>query len=158
MRLKLRNNLADMWRARVNLAKDLNATDSWLGVLRAVSGMTLDVDTNHLFSDQYNTVPIPGVANDGIRVMAWMVEYITDDARPGKMRCGWCGKTQPVCAVCTHCGNDGTMAFVATYKNPNDTHPHRHFISVEDYRAAASCEPPDGCKWEMYSDMRQVPT
>ena len=155
MQIKLRNNLTDMVKARVNLNKDINPTDRWWGVLRDVSGMTLDVETEHLFSDQYNTAPIPGVDNDGIRVMDWMVDYIIDDARPGKMRCGWCGRTQVIASACSHCGNDGVFKR-GTPPTGNDccVYPNRHFISVDDYRAAASCEPPEGCTWEIYTDMR----
>ncbi len=37
--------------------------------LRKVQGEWLEVDTTHLFSDQFNTVAIEGVTEHGLRVM-----------------------------------------------------------------------------------------
>jgi hypothetical protein len=55
--------------------------------------MTLEVDTEYLFSDQYNTVPIPGISENGLRLMDEDITEVIDDARTGKGKCNWCGST-----------------------------------------------------------------
>jgi len=102
MKIKLRNNLFDMWRSRVNCGLELNSPH-WEKVLQQVQGTIVEVETDNLFRDQYDTVPIPGVSSLGIRAMAWMVEEVIDDARPGMARCGFCGTTTKDNAPCTVC-------------------------------------------------------
>lgn len=63
----------------------------WRKILDKVGGRTLVVATEFLFSDQFNTVPIPGVSVGGIRVMNDMVEEIIDDVRPRAAKCNYCG-------------------------------------------------------------------
>jgi hypothetical protein len=60
--------------------------------MEQVQGMTLKVETDFLFIDQYNTRSIPGVSDVGLRVMANVVVGIVDDIRPGQQKCSWCGK------------------------------------------------------------------
>lgn len=64
----------------------------WVKMLEAVQGKWIEVETNYLFQDQFNTVPIPGVSELGMRIMMESVEEIEDDVRIGLMKCGWCGK------------------------------------------------------------------
>ena len=64
-------------------------------MLEAVQGKWLEVETDYLFKDQFNTVPIPGVSELGLRVMATEVVAIEDDERLGAVKCGWCGAHQP---------------------------------------------------------------
>jgi hypothetical protein len=63
----------------------------WEVMLRAVQGTWLEVETDHLFSDQFNTAPIPGVSELGMRVMIEDVAAIEGDVRHGVLKCGWCG-------------------------------------------------------------------
>lgn len=81
----------------------------WLDILSKVQGMTLEVETRYLFKDQYNTVPIPGVSEIGLRVMDESVEYVIDDERPGMAHCWWCGKTSNAGDTCDHCGETGYL-------------------------------------------------
>ena len=76
----------------------------WAELMRKIAGMTLEVETNDLFKDQYNTVPIPGIAEKGLRIPQNVVEEVIDDERPGKARCRWCGRTRPAQGVCMACG------------------------------------------------------
>jgi rRNA maturation endonuclease Nob1 len=76
----------------------------WAKMLEKVEGKTLEVDTSYLFYDQYNTVPVPGVSEKGLRLMEIDVERVIDDARLGRMRCNWCEKHSPASDVCPHCG------------------------------------------------------
>jgi len=76
----------------------------WAELMAKVAGMTLEVKTEHLFKDQYSTVPIPGISEKGLRIMQNVVEEVIDDERPGKARCRWCGRTGPAQGVCMTCG------------------------------------------------------
>lgn len=76
----------------------------WAELMAKVAGMTLEVETEHLFKDQYSTVPIPGISEKGLRIMQNVVEEVIDDERPGKARCRWCGRTGPAQGVCMTCG------------------------------------------------------
>ena len=49
--------------------------------LRKVQGQWLDVDTTHLFADQFNTLPIEGVTENGLRVMQSDIVAIANDVR-----------------------------------------------------------------------------
>ena len=76
----------------------------WAELMEKVAGMTLEVKTDYLFKDQYNTAPIPGISEKGLRIMQNVVEEVIDDERPGKARCRWCGRTGPAQGVCMTCG------------------------------------------------------
>jgi hypothetical protein len=55
----------------------------WAEMLRKVQGQWLDVETEYLFRDQFNTGPIAGVSEQGMRIDAASVAEIADDVRPG---------------------------------------------------------------------------
>jgi hypothetical protein len=76
----------------------------WADKLRAIQGMTLDVETTHLFGSQFNTVPIDGVSDVGMRIMAESVDEVIDDVRAGMMKCGWDYHVAPVGFYCPKCG------------------------------------------------------
>ena len=59
----------------------------WADILEKIAGKTIEVETEYLFKDQFNTVPIPGVAEKGLRIMQNLVEEVIDDVRPGKTKC-----------------------------------------------------------------------
>jgi len=59
-------------------------------MLDAVAGKWIDVETDHLFKDQFNTPPIPGVTENGLRVMLSEVAEIKDDIREGVVKFSWC--------------------------------------------------------------------
>ena len=63
----------------------------WRDLLGKIGGMTLEVETQHLFGDQFNTGPIPDISPTGIRVMNDMVVEIIDDVRPTAVKCDYCG-------------------------------------------------------------------
>lgn len=63
----------------------------WVETLKAVEGQWLEVETEHLFSDQFNTAPIPGVSELGLRLMVEDIAAIEGDVRHGVVKCRWCG-------------------------------------------------------------------
>jgi hypothetical protein len=64
----------------------------WAEMLKKVEGQTLTVETEYLFKDQFNTAPIPGVSDLGMRIDARLVDKVIDDVRPGKIKSTWDGK------------------------------------------------------------------
>lgn len=81
----------------------------WANMLEKVQGQLLEVETEYLFRDQFNTAPIPGVSDLGMRIMAADISEIIDDIRPSKIRCQWCGKISDATVygdfdMCLHCG------------------------------------------------------
>lgn len=74
-------------------------------MMRRVDGQVLDVDTKYLFSDQFNTFPIPNVTKTGLRIFITDVEEILDDLRLGMGTCGYCDKCLPMEEVFCTCGH-----------------------------------------------------
>lgn len=74
-------------------------------MLEKIKGQWVEVETEHLFADQFNTVPIPGVSEQGLRLMIEDVEEIEDDVRQGVVKCGWCaGYDKDGDGRCDKCG------------------------------------------------------
>lgn len=90
----------------------------------AQDGVDVDLETEHLFSDQWNTAPIDGVSDNGLRVFDWAEDYpidfrktlkrghylvITDEMREIRRNtheCGYCRKQEPAqkgYVFCPHC-------------------------------------------------------
>lgn len=77
----------------------------WANAVKAVEGMWVEIETDYLFEDQFNTVPIPHSSN-GVRLMAADVMAVEDDVRPFYKRCTWCGRPVPRDYLfCLHCGH-----------------------------------------------------
>jgi len=78
----------------------------WEAMLEKVQGQWLTVETDYLFNDQFNTVPIPGVSTLGMRIMQSDVVAIEDDIRGSMLECAWCGFHQEKVdgGMCLHCG------------------------------------------------------
>lgn len=81
----------------------------WADILRKIEGMTIEIDTKHLFRDQFNTVPLPGISDIALGVPDSVVERVIDDVRPGMVKCRDCGTTwkMPMGSFddCPECGN-----------------------------------------------------
>jgi hypothetical protein len=74
-----------------------------------LDGKVLDLETKHLFANQWNTAPIEGVSEKGLRVFDWAQDYPVDfpqhikrghylditsemtEARSRRHKCGYCG-------------------------------------------------------------------
>jgi rRNA maturation endonuclease Nob1 len=54
-----------------------------------------------------------------MRIMVEHVAEIKDDARPGKARCGYCGKISTDLDACEYCGEENLLhIFQPTQANP----------------------------------------
>lgn len=104
MKIRIKDNARDLYVATQALNAPVNY--SWAAKLRALEGMTVDVETDYMFQDQYNTGPIPGVSDIGLRIMAQSVVEVIDDERPGAQRCQWCGRCSKVSDTCPWCAHD----------------------------------------------------
>jgi hypothetical protein len=63
--------------------------------ITAIQGMTIVVETKYLWGDQFNTAPIEGISECGLRILDFkgetsIIEEIIDDARPGRAKCVIC--------------------------------------------------------------------
>ena len=127
MEIKIKDNAASLY------AKKGCTVPRWYDTLCKIEGMTLEVETEYLFRDQFNTVPVPGVSNCGLRIMAESVECVIDDVRPGKMRCNYCGKCQNKQSFCNHCGKETYLENFdnALPKPPKKTKVSRVAVIVE---------------------------
>ena len=107
MKIKIKDNAASIyWAPKCNEQYVPSEHErKYRDMLELVQGKELEVETEYLFCDQYNTVPIEGVAENGMRIMEESVEYVIDDIRDFVGVCGYCGnqtrdKTEGICRKC----------------------------------------------------------
>jgi hypothetical protein len=78
--------------------------EGFYNILKGLQGKWVEVDTTHLFSNQFNTVPVEGVTGSGARINIEDVEEIKDDVRHGVYKCVWCyGYDHNHDGVCDRC-------------------------------------------------------
>ncbi len=93
-----------------------------------IDGRIIELETAFLFDNQWNTAPIDGFSEKGVRVFDWAEDAIFDDRgrerkdirrghwleqtpemreiRRNTMKCGYCGKQEPAAkgyVFCPHC-------------------------------------------------------
>lgn len=92
--------------------------------LNGYDGVSVDLETAHLFDNQWNTAPIPGKSETGLRVFDWALDYKPNGSpdikrghyleqteemrqvRADRIACGYCGKQAPASSglkFCPHC-------------------------------------------------------
>lgn len=80
-------------------------SEEFYEMLKKVQGKWLEVETDHLFNDQFNTAPIEGVSPLGLRVAHSEVAAIEGDIRQGIKKCYWCfGYDRTGAGFCDKCG------------------------------------------------------
>lgn len=105
--------------------KELHAT-----VGRKLQGHTLTLETKHVFNNQWNTAPIEGLSDKGLRVFDWAQDYRpagsktlkqgywltqTDEmsaVRRDTAACGYCGNQEPASTCddfCTKCAGSAYL-------------------------------------------------
>lgn len=100
MRIKLKANASGFYRSKAY--QHGHFREEYYQMLKAVDGMILEVETEHLFKDQFNTPPIEGVTKLGLRIMHDIVDEVIDDERIYMMRCQYCGQCQDTLLKCAN--------------------------------------------------------
>lgn len=124
MRIKLYQNAAANYVARCYKGASPTCgmlhSPKWSAMLKKVEGQWLEVETDYLFADQFNTVPIPGVSEDGMRIMAADVEEIEDDIRAGRYLDRWTNKNYVKEEIPLECFEESRQQYLFKFvKNPN---------------------------------------
>lgn len=109
MRVKVNENAAQHYVARcyrhANPQCGKLHNEEYEAMLQQVQGQWLEVETEHLFRDQFNTGPVPGVSEHGLRLTVADVTEIEDDVRAGVIKCDWCfGYDHDKDGKCDKCG------------------------------------------------------
>jgi hypothetical protein len=78
--------------SRIYAMDSVNYNSSFWEKLNKINGQTIEVETKYLFDNQFNTAPIEGVTESGLRIMEILVDRVIDDERVGKCRCRYCGE------------------------------------------------------------------
>ncbi len=111
----------------------------------AKDGVDVELETEHLFSDQWNTAPIDGISDNGLRVFDWAEDYLIDfrktlkrghylvitdemrEIRRNTHECGYCGAQEPAqkgYVFCPHCLSSGSLTkdqlFILRMKSVDD--------------------------------------
>lgn len=116
MDIRIRDNAYDIYIGGVHNGRIINW--KWADTLKALQGMTIEVETEYLFANQFNTAPIDGISENGMRIMAESVAEVIDDERLGQMRCEWCGAVSVVSSTCSNCERDDHLkVFDMTHHN-----------------------------------------
>ncbi len=108
MKIRIKDNAYSIATANI-VCGGPTVSPEWGRTLYAIQGTTIEVDTKFLFGTQYNTVPVPGVSAQGLRIMDNMVADVIEDEREGKARCDYCGKVvvDDTLTTCPHCETEG---------------------------------------------------
>lgn len=105
LKIRIRKDAVELYiQEHTDYRGNYTGKDKWERAMSKIAGKLLDVDTEMLFKDEYNTMPIPGVSKKGIRIFDSYVDEIIDDIRPGKARCDFCEKVSDSVKRCTNCG------------------------------------------------------
>ncbi len=113
MKIKIWKDAATYYHRRCYKGARLNCgmlhNSKFSKMLESVAGTWLEVETEFLFNDQFNTVPVEGVTEHGLRVMLEDVEEIEGDIRQGVVKCHWCGnqtRRENTADICVQCGKE----------------------------------------------------
>lgn len=92
--------------------------ENFYQILKKIQGTWVEVETEHLFSDQFNCAPIDGVTELGVRIMIEDVVEIENDVREGVVKCQWCfGYDKDKDSICDRCGKSEYL-YNLTAKKP----------------------------------------
>ena len=105
MKILIRKDAVDLYvKDHTDYNGEYFGDDEWERTLEFIAGKEVEVDTDMLFKDEFNTMPIPGVSEEGIRVPIEYVTKIINDKRHGKARCDFCNEVSNSTEKCTNCG------------------------------------------------------
>ncbi|MFH1547247.1 MAG: hypothetical protein ABIC57_02060 [bacterium] len=117
MKLKIKANAGSIfvknyYRGKSRQAVMPSVTRKFADQITAIQGMTIIVETRYLWDNQFNTGPIPGISEHGIRITDLkedesIIEDIIDDVRPSRLKCPECrhylremGENEGTCYWC----------------------------------------------------------
>lgn len=106
MKIKIKDNASALYISNINCGNELFYNDKWYKILKAIEGKEIEIETEYLFKDQFNTIPIKDISENGIRIMMRYVDYVIDDIRYNKMKCRYCGTTQDISEKCIKCNDN----------------------------------------------------
>lgn len=124
-----------------------------------VAGKSVALETAFLFDNQWNTAPIPGVSDSGLRLMDWAETIFRNrsiksgywleqtDAmlaiRRDTLKCGYCGKQEPATSglkFCPHCIDSEYLKagdlYLTRLVPVNTTGPGQKFAPLTDAERA----------------------
>ncbi|PHE70528.1 hypothetical protein [Bacillus wiedmannii] len=105
MKIRVKENIVQLYiEEHTDWQGEYLGEDYWEETLSKIAGKIVDVDTEMLFKNEFNTLPIPGVSEEGIRILEEYVDEVIDDIRHGKARCDLCNSVSNSTKVCTNCG------------------------------------------------------
>jgi hypothetical protein len=116
-------------------AQGLDCFETWGGRgsyydSRFVGGVEVELETKHVFSNQWNTAPIAGISESGLRVFDWAQDYPINfrtaikrghylvqvpemaAVRRDTLACGYCGKHEPAASGAEFCDKCLDSAFL----------------------------------------------
>lgn len=139
MEIRIKGNAHEIYKAEANQGGPFNG--DWFDMLEAIAGRVIEVETDHLFKDQFNTVPIEGVSSSGMRIMASSVDEVIDDEREYMLRCTYCGQASEVSYVdslrCPHCGQGD---YLVALSNSAEISWQYRIRAKAERAAGGSCE------------------
>jgi len=117
MKLKIKQDAGTIFVKNYYRGKKLDAfmpsmTRKFADQITALQGMEIIVETKFLWDDQFNTAPIPGISEYGMRITDLerdesIIEEIIDDVRPNRQKCPECrhylremGENEGTCYWC----------------------------------------------------------
>jgi hypothetical protein len=124
MKLVIKKNAVECYRKQGGMY-----SPDYAASLRKIEGTIVDVETDHLFEDQYNIV------QENLRVFDYAVESIIDDARIGRQHCQYCGKHSAINEKTPNMSSDacpkcGTIGYLTPFKPferiPDDPGPSEY--------------------------------
>lgn len=111
-------------------------------ILDAIAGRWVEVDTKHLFANQYTTVAIPGVTALGARVMERDILAVAGDHRPWRVWCAFCWGHFPGSTVglpCPSCLANGHGERVLFEFRPMRTPSWAPVLYADDCEPCVAC-------------------
>jgi hypothetical protein len=108
MEILIHENAANNYFRRCYRGTQPNAVglhnEGFYNILKGLQGKWIEVETTHLFSDQFNTVPVEGITGSGARIDLADVVEIKGDVRQGLKKCQWCfGYDRNQDDICDRC-------------------------------------------------------
>ena len=147
MEIRIKRDAHRVYRNEASKGGPFNG--DWYDMLEAIAGRVIEVETDHLFKDQFNTVPIEGVSESGMRIMESSVEEVIDDEREYMLKCAYCGQSSEVSYVdslrCPHCNQGDYLVALSNSAKVS-----------WDYRIRARAERAAGAKCEVNTKLPYI--